>query len=133
MCPIPKATRPTACMVAYANYFTDARIKNYVDALLGIGYEVDVFALGRPDVRPGLRMYSLMAKVWSENPMLYLISQVWFFILATVLVTQGFFRRRYSLIHVHNIPDFLVFVGFLPRWLGVKVILDVHDTMPESF
>ena len=39
----------TICMIAYANYFTDARIKNYVDALLKNGYQVDVFALGQPE------------------------------------------------------------------------------------
>jgi len=27
------------CMIAYATYFTDARIKNYVVCLLGAGYE----------------------------------------------------------------------------------------------
>ena len=39
--------------------------------------------------------------------------------------------RRYSLVHVHNMPDVLVFTALLPKLLGAKVILDLHDPMPE--
>ena len=37
----------SVCIIAYANYYTDARIKNYVEALVKSGYAVDIFALGR--------------------------------------------------------------------------------------
>ena len=39
--------------------------------------------------------------------------------------------RRYDLVHVHNMPDVLVFAALVPRMLGAKVILDLHDPMPE--
>jgi glycosyltransferase involved in cell wall biosynthesis len=41
--------------------------------------------------------------------------------------------RRYRLIHINNMPDFLVFATWLPRLLGTPVIHDVHDLMPELF
>ena len=31
----------------------------------------------------------------------------------------------------HNMPDFLVFSGLVPKLLGSKLILDLHDPMPE--
>jgi glycosyltransferase involved in cell wall biosynthesis len=37
------------------------------------------------------------------------------------------------LIHVHNIPDFLVFAAWYPKLTGVPVILDIHDIVPELF
>jgi glycosyltransferase involved in cell wall biosynthesis len=40
---------------------------------------------------------------------------------------------RYDLIHVHNIPDFLVFTAWYPKWTGAKLILDIHDNVPELF
>jgi glycosyltransferase involved in cell wall biosynthesis len=40
---------------------------------------------------------------------------------------------RYDLIHVHNVPDFLVFSAWYPKWNGAKVILDIHDIVPELF
>jgi len=36
-------------------------------------------------------------------------------------------------VHVHNMPDFLVFSAWLPRLRGAKVVLDLHDPMPEIF
>jgi hypothetical protein len=38
---------------------------------------------------------------------------------------------RYNLVHVHNMPDVLVFEAFIPRVCGARVILDLHDPMPE--
>jgi glycosyltransferase involved in cell wall biosynthesis len=39
--------------------------------------------------------------------------------------------RRYDFVHVHNMPDVLVFSAMVPKLLGAKVILDLHDPMPE--
>jgi glycosyltransferase involved in cell wall biosynthesis len=39
--------------------------------------------------------------------------------------------RRYHLVHVHNMPDVLVFAALVPKLFGAKVILDLHDPMPE--
>lgn len=122
------------CMLAYANYFTDARIKNYVDALLKAGYKVDVFALGKSEqTQPGLRLFCLMSKVWSQYPWVYILAQIWFLLIATFRVGMACLKRRYTLVHVHNIPDFIVFSAFVPKLLGAKIILDIHDTMPESY
>jgi len=49
-----------------------------------------------------------------------------FFYLASRSLT-----RRYDLVHVHNMPDVLVFSALIPRLLGAKVLLDLHDPMPE--
>jgi glycosyltransferase involved in cell wall biosynthesis len=40
---------------------------------------------------------------------------------------------RYKVIHINNMPDFLVFATCLPRLLGIPVIHDVHDLMPELY
>ena len=42
-------------------------------------------------------------------------------------------KVRYDVIHVHNMPDFLVFAALYPKLTGAKVILDVHDIVPEMF
>jgi glycosyltransferase involved in cell wall biosynthesis len=39
--------------------------------------------------------------------------------------------RRYHLVHVHNMPDVLVLSALVPKLLGAKIILDLHDPMPE--
>lgn len=44
-----------------------------------------------------------------------------------------FAKNRYDVIHVHNPPDFLIFSA-LPYKLifGTKVVLDLHDMLPEA-
>ena len=35
--------------------------------------------------------------------------------------------------HVHNVPDFLVFSALSPKLKGTPVILDIHDLLPEFY
>jgi glycosyltransferase involved in cell wall biosynthesis len=61
----------------------------------------------------------------------YLV-QYWLFILISgAILAIRAFRRRYDLVHVHNMPDVLVFSALVPKILRAKVILDLHDPMPE--
>jgi glycosyltransferase involved in cell wall biosynthesis len=39
--------------------------------------------------------------------------------------------RRYDLVYVHNMPDVLVVAGLIPKLFGAKIVLDLHDPMPE--
>ncbi len=59
----------------------------------------------------------------------YMISLV----LYTIWLTVLHLRNRYHVIHVHNMPDFLIFSALIPRLLGARLILDIHDPMPEFY
>jgi glycosyltransferase involved in cell wall biosynthesis len=126
-------SKPVACMVSHSYYSSDARIKNYVGALLKKGYEIDVFALGDDDSLTGVNFIRVQDRYYGENALRFIFSYLSFFIRTFCLLTSGFLKKRYRFIHVHNIPNFLVFVAIIPKLLGAKVILDVHDTMPEHF
>ncbi|MEA3349588.1 MAG: glycosyltransferase family 4 protein, partial [Chloroflexota bacterium] len=64
----------------------------------------------------------------------YLLGYPAFFLLAAIFLSYRFvFKCDYDLIHVHNMPDFLVFSAILPKILGKNILLDVHDPMPELF
>jgi glycosyltransferase involved in cell wall biosynthesis len=52
------------------------------------------------------------------------------FISGSILAARSL-RRRYDLVYVHNMPDILVLSSLVPRILGAKVVLDLHDPMPE--
>ncbi|MEM7348429.1 MAG: glycosyltransferase, partial [Chloroflexota bacterium] len=41
--------------------------------------------------------------------------------------------KKYGVVQVHNLPDFLVFCAWWPKLRGAKIILDIHDVMPEFF
>jgi glycosyltransferase involved in cell wall biosynthesis len=43
------------------------------------------------------------------------------------------FKKTYAVVHVNNMPDFLVFCTLIPKLLGAKILLDIHDPMPNTF
>src|SRR5262249_24537529 len=56
-----------------------------------------------------------------------------FMVLSSVVLTRMHRRFRYDVIHVHNPPDFMAFAAWYPKWTGAKLILDIHDVVPEFF
>ena len=52
-----------------------------------------------------------------------------------VMIILGFraFRNKYDIIHVNNPPDFLVFSAIIPKLFGAKIILDMHENIPELY
>ena len=49
------------------------------------------------------------------------------------MCTRRFLIGKVDLLHVHNMPDFLVFAAIIPRLFKKKLILDIHDSMPETY
>src|SRR5437588_544209 len=64
-------------------------------------------------------------------PSAYFLQYSVFLLSAFFLLALRSLTRRFDLIHVHNMPDLLVFSALVPKLLGAKVILDLHDPMPE--
>jgi glycosyltransferase involved in cell wall biosynthesis len=61
----------------------------------------------------------------------YLAQYATFLVWAMAILAARSVTRRYHLVHVHNMPDILVLSALVPKLLGAKVILDLHDPMPE--
>ena len=41
------------------------------------------------------------------------------------------FKEKFDCIQVHTMPDFLVFSTLIPKMLGAKIVLDLHEPMEE--
>src|SRR5207237_6602702 len=54
-----------------------------------------------------------------------------FILVSFVYLTMRSLRKRYAFIQVHNMPDVLVFAAAAAKLRGSKLILDLHDPMPE--
>ena len=54
-----------------------------------------------------------------------------FTFLAALKVARLHLRLHFDVVHVHNMPDFLVFSAIVPKALGARVILHVQDVSPE--
>ena len=126
------------CMVAYTYYERDPRVRRDAEALIEAGYKVDIIAL-RDDMQSpketisGVQIYRAPMSRQRGGKLSYVFAYLAFLLVAFCYVSVLHLRNRYNLIHVHNMPDFLVFSALLPKILGVPVILDIHDPMPELF
>jgi glycosyltransferase involved in cell wall biosynthesis len=131
--------RKTLLMIAYTNYATDPRVMRAAQAALDAGYEVDVFALrrkGDPNVEmmDGVRLFHLRQLRYRGGGLLqYMEAYLEFFLRCFFKTSILYARRRYSIILVHNMPDFMVFCAAIPKGFGSKIILDIHDPMPNTF
>lgn len=136
---IPSRHAPSAVlMVAYTHYETDPRVIRAAEAALEEGFSVDAITLKRPgqpsseSVR-GVRVYRVQARYRGSSLLRYVWEYAQFFTLCTLMSAFLFPFRRYKIVHIHNMPDALVFSSIVPKLFGAKVILDIHDPMPETY
>lgn len=127
------------CMVVYSFYENDTRVMQYADALVERGDHVDVIALRRTDalqyeVLGGVHVHRIQSRTVDEKGALAYGSRIFRFTLAAARHLRRLQRKHhYDLIHVHNVPDTLVFAAAYPKWKKVPIILDIHDPLPELF
>jgi glycosyltransferase involved in cell wall biosynthesis len=127
------------CILTYSFYESDTRILQYATALLERGDTVDVFALGREgapafEVLDGANVYRLQSrKINEQNRLSYLIRILRFVFVSACVLGRKHLANPYQIVHVHSVPDFLVFAAALPRVAGARVILDIHDILPEFY
>lgn len=126
-----------AAVVLYSYYASDPRPRRETEALRRAGMEVDVICLRDGGNEPrfefvdGVNVHRIPLRRKRAGKATYALQYFSFLASATVLLSWWRMRRRYDLVHVHNMPDFLVFSALLPKLLGARVILDLHDPMPE--
>src|SRR5262249_5498923 len=81
----------------------------------------------------GVQIHRLPISRRRGSSLRYLYEYLVVGILGAVKLARLHFRRRLDVVHVHNMPDILVLAALIPRLAGSKVILDVHDPMPELY
>jgi glycosyltransferase involved in cell wall biosynthesis len=132
--------RKRVCILSYSFYEQDFRVYRYARALVERGDEVTVLALrSSPDqpkeeVIDGCLIVRLQLRKRDEkSPSMFLGRLLKFLWQSTREMTKRQWIRPFDLIHINNIPDFLVFAAWLPKLQGAKIILDIHDVVPELF
>ena len=129
------------CVLVWSTYQTDARVRKYSEALSERGDDVDVICLSPEDREKvphkydlkGVTIYEVDKRFQEKWSIDYLISDIIFFLISSYYITKLFIKNRYDVIHVHSVPDFEVFAAFLPKILGARIILDIHDPVPDFF
>lgn len=127
------------CMLGYTFYETDNRVRRYAEALSRAGHTVDAIVIGREGQPPtttiaGVDVFRIQKRVRNEgSPLSYLVKMLTFFVKSAWALAFRHWKRPYDVIHVHSVPDFQVFAAIIPKLMGARVILDIHDIVPEFY
>ncbi|HEX7592428.1 MAG TPA: glycosyltransferase family 4 protein [Candidatus Limnocylindrales bacterium] len=135
-----KAQKPRrVAMIVHANYEEDSRVRREAEALVQAGWEVDVFGLRRPGEAPsavieGVNLRRLPVRRHQGAGLPVYLAEYGTFLARSLWATAKAHRhRRYQLVEVHSLPDYLVFAALPLKMVGVPVLLDLHEAMPEFF
>jgi glycosyltransferase involved in cell wall biosynthesis len=127
-------------MIVHAYYpIGEIRVEREARALIEKGYEVDVICLQQNgesavSVEDGVNVHRLpVTRHKGKGIAVQFFEYLAFFVLAFFKVTALHLKRRYNVVQAHNLPDFLVFSAIVPKMLGARLILDLHDLMPEFY
>jgi glycosyltransferase involved in cell wall biosynthesis len=126
------------CIVRQKYYPTQRNLRRNAETLSKAGYKVDVICLGRKGQKKresinGVNVHRIIMPHRRGKVLWYLFDYTAFFIRSAVKLTWLSLKKRYDVIEVHTMPDFLVFITLLPKLLGSKVILFMFENTPELF
>jgi glycosyltransferase involved in cell wall biosynthesis len=128
-------------MLVHNVYLFDPRVRREAEALAQDGIEVHVIGLTeegaaaqgepRPTIVNGVHIYRLPIRKKRGSSLRYLYEYFMTLFLGGLKLAALHFRGKLTVVHVHNMPDILVLAAAVPRLGGSKLVLDIHDPMPE--
>lgn len=128
-------------MLAHTRYLLDPRVRREAEALAQKGLEVHVIGLSeeawtaqpqpRNAIVNGVHIHRLPIKKKRGSSLRYLYEYFMTGFLGGMKLAALHLRGKLKVVHVHNMPDILVLSAAVPRLGGSKLVLDIHDPMPE--
>jgi glycosyltransferase involved in cell wall biosynthesis len=130
--------KQSVAMVVYGWYPSDPRVRREAEALVSAGISVDVICLRESgqlenDVFNDVGIHRMKIKRSRSGIFSYIFNYTLFILSVFLHFILTYPRKKYDLIHIHNMPDVLVISSIIPKIFGAKIILDLHDPMPEVF
>jgi glycosyltransferase involved in cell wall biosynthesis len=126
------------CIVRQKVFRMQRNLRRSASALIKEGYDVDVICVGtrgekKKEKLGGVNIHRVYFSYHRGSVFWYLFDYAAFFILASLKLGWLSLKKRYNVVEVHTMPDFLVFVTLFPRLLGSKVILYMFENTTEVF
>ena len=123
-------------MVVLSGYPSDPRPQRAAAALANEGMSVDLVCLAdgksrRRETHNGIDVLRLPITHRRGGKLSYLWEYSACILASAAVLALRSLTHRYDLVYIHNMPDTLVLSSLIPKALGAKVILDMHDPMPE--
>ncbi len=123
-------------IVAYTHYLRDGRVRRHAEALAARGDSVDVISLDYSDsgVHNGVNVVGLrIARYRGSSRTRYMRSYFEFFARAATTALKLNSSNHYDVAIVCTMPDAAIVSALPLRMFGTRLVLDIHDTMPELY
>lgn len=123
-------------MVSFSHYPRDPRIRREAETLVKNNFDVEIICLRRKnelkiEVFNNVKIYRVNLEKKRGEILTYIKLYALFYIIVFIKLNHLLLKKDYSFFHFHNMPNFLVFTAIIPKIMGKKIILDMHDPMPE--
>lgn len=124
-------------MVMFSFYPSDPRPRRAAETLASKGMKVDLICLEekpsslRHEIVNGIDVLRIPIRHRRGSIFRYVFEYGAFLLTSAAILTLRSLTHGYDLVYVHNMPDILALSGIVPKLCGAKVILDLHDPMPE--
>ena len=127
-----------ACIVRQKQYPWQRNMRRNAETLFKEGYEVDVICVGfkgqkKFEVMAGVNIHRVYYSHHRGKLFWYLLDYSVFFFLVSLKLACLSLRKRFDVIEVCNVPDFLVFATLFPKLLGSKVIFFMFEKTEALF
>jgi len=132
------------CMLVHAYYPGDLRVRREAEALAEAGFEVHVVCIRQNsrinntrepsnEIVRKVHVHRLPLTKKRGSKLRYFFEYAATTLLGLWKLAILHLRKRFDVVHIHNMPDILVVAGLIPKWTGAVLVLDVHDPMNELF
>jgi glycosyltransferase involved in cell wall biosynthesis len=111
-------------------------LQREAEALAAAGYDAEVICMRDPrrprrTVVNGVPITSLPVRLRKGNIARQLYEYLAFALFAGLTLVTRHLRRRYAVVQVNTMPDWLVFVAAIPKALGARVLIHMKEPSPE--
>jgi glycosyltransferase involved in cell wall biosynthesis len=126
-----------AAVVLYSYYPSDSRPRRAAESMVQSGMHVELICLresqneAEREVINGVNVRRVPIERTRGSKFAYIWQYSKFVLTCLLVLGRRSLQQHFDIVHAHNMPDFLVFSALLPKFLGARVILDLHDPMPE--
>lgn len=126
------------CIIRQWYYPIDPRVRKEAQALVDVGYDIDLICLRKSGEKKresmsGINIYRLPIAHHRGSKLRYTVEYFSFFVFSFIRLSFLWLKNKYNVIQVNTMPDLLVFVTMLPKLFGARVVLDMHEAMPEVY
>ncbi|MCI0451112.1 MAG: glycosyltransferase family 4 protein [Candidatus Latescibacteria bacterium] len=130
--------RRAVAIVRHSFYPFELNVKREAEALRDAGYDVHVICLRGPGEAArqsieGVEVYRLPVNHRRGKILRYLWEYNAFFLLASSKLARLHRKHRFAAVQVNTMPDYLVFAAWYPKRTGARVVMHLHEPIPELF